>query len=579
MSTNAVLAFLAGAGGGYVEGKRYEDQKAREDRLDQMAQEEHDARMQQLRVALQGNKALQDAAKPVTVNSNAALVTGISAAPTVYDDADVAASDVRQANQLAQRQMPGQQNADGAPMGPTTAAASAPVASATPAIAAGGQAYPDMASAQAAAASANTPQAIRARQIAALNGIDPERALTMQAADAKVQQAQQAVQEQALKLKQEGVFQTVQAARAGDAQGVFDSFNKQGNLKLAAVPTVTPEVRDIPGVGKVTTYTYTGTLVNPDGTTTPFVKNSHDLSMEVMPYEKALALQEDGQKNAAEMAAWNAHANYYNAAAHERQAKADGTIGGDKPYKLDEDDKLRLTNSNKALTDAQKAVQDALGKLMPGDDPTKNPAVVFAQNNLRQAKLESLRTNIELGQIPASSMATQILGVAKSPQEALQSLSQIGGLVGPKYTDQVAAEIQNSDQWKQWTTKPAPKAQPVAARAGLPTPLGAPGVRPTTTTTVAPQTPQQAQATLNLGQRLDAAREALRRLLASRPPITVGRQALDDYGNSVRAAQDDVDQLSSQYQALVQNSVPAYIGYRGVRARPAAATGMAIVGR
>jgi hypothetical protein len=302
-----------------------------------------------------------------------------------------------------------------------------------PGVRVGSQAFSDPSAATAAAAAANTPQAVRTRQVAALQGVDPERALKLEASALTVDNARA---EQVKKLRDEGVFDTVQAARRGDAQGVFDAFNKNGKMKLEGVPTVTPEIRDIPGVGKIQTYTYSGTLVGADGKAVPFQKNSHDLSMEVMPFEKAIDVQQkatkevrEGEKDRSIIAENNAKAGYYTAAAGAQTAKADAS--GGKPYKLDEDDKLRLTTANTRVRDAEKAVTDAMGKLMPGDDPAKAPAVSYAQNLLRQAKLDHLRTNIELGQLPPKTMMNQILGVAKNPQEVLKSISELATWAAP----------------------------------------------------------------------------------------------------------------------------------------------------
>lgn len=598
--SNAALAFLSGLAGGYYQGKQDLDEKARRDQRDQREQEEHDARMAALKTKLDGDKALRVAGTPATV-SNGATVNGVAATPTVYDNADVASSDVRQANRLAQlpaaaagvpaddaqpvaSSQPAAQVApvtvdgsdtstSGGPAAAPAAAPVAPAASMTAAPVVNGTAYQDPASAASAAASANTPQAIRARQVAALNGIDPERAMKLQATALTVDTAQA---EQARKLKQEGVFDAAEAARRGDAQGVFDAFNKNGNLKLQGVPTVTPEVRDIPGVGKVTTYNYTGTMIGADGQPQPFQKNSHDLAMEVMPYEKALELEQKGTKEAreakktdAEVDELKARGRYYDAFGRERDAKANGGADG-KPYKLDEDDKLRLSEATKNVQEAQKQVQDALGKLMPGDDPAKNPAVQFAQNNLRAAKLSHLRTNIELGQIPPESMVSQIMGVAKGPQDVIKSLNELASVSGTEFADKVTGLIQQNDQWKQWTaTKPmagSPGAQPkpAAAQGVGASAAPAPAAPAKTAAVSGPVSQDQIDAA---GKRLDAAREVMRRLQANPLPDPVA------WRETTRAAQQDLDAAQANYEQMVAAQTKPYIGRP--MPRPAAAAGLA----
>jgi soluble cytochrome b562 len=115
----------------------------------------------------------------------------------------------------------------------------------------------------------------------------------------------QAQTDRARKLADEGYFDAAKASRSGDAQKVFDAFNKSGSQKLLGVPTVTPVKRNLPGIGDVTTYDYEGQVADADGKPQTFKINSHDFSMAAMPYEKALELQRKGtaddNKNAMQM--------------------------------------------------------------------------------------------------------------------------------------------------------------------------------------------------------------------------------------------------------------------------------------
>ena len=54
---------------------------------------------------------------------------------------------------------------------------------------------------------------------------------------------------------------------------------------------------DIPGVGEIQTYDMTFNAKNPDGSIEPVTVNSHQASMALMPYEKALELQRKGTKD------------------------------------------------------------------------------------------------------------------------------------------------------------------------------------------------------------------------------------------------------------------------------------------
>lgn len=100
--------------------------------------------------------------------------------------------------------------------------------------------------------------------------------------------------DRAAKLQQEGVFTAVRAFRAGDASGLVKAFNAGGEYKLDGEPVITKEDREIPGIGKVPTYSAKLRIVGPNGQVQEKAYNSHDLSMQMMPYEKALELQRKG---------------------------------------------------------------------------------------------------------------------------------------------------------------------------------------------------------------------------------------------------------------------------------------------
>jgi hypothetical protein len=290
--------------------------------------------------------------------------------------------------------------------------------------------------------------------------LDPERAN-------KLESDAMTLEEKARKLQDEGVFDGLRAFRMGDADGMKAALSKSGQFQLEGDVTLTPVDREIPGLGKITTYNATFTAVGPDGKKTPRTVNSHDLSVQMMPFEKAIKAQMDARETDAKVRETEAKAGYYNSAAGAKDATAAGGTG--KALKLDEDDKLRLTTANTRVRDAEKALGEALSKMMTGDDPNQNPGVVYAKGLLKAAKADHLRANIELGQIQPKSMATQILSVSKDPQGVLASLSDLQSLSGPEFSDQVAAEIQESDVWKAMNAKkgaPAAGGKPAAA-AGM----------------------------------------------------------------------------------------------------------------
>lgn len=111
--------------------------------------------------------------------------------------------------------------------------------------------------------------------------------------DTAYQQQQDAI---AKKVKEEGLIETAQAARTGDAQAVFERFNSGGAMKLDAVPTVQAVKRKINGLGEITDYIYSGTTTGPDGKKVPFQKSAFDISMQVMPFEKQLGTMQKGEE-------------------------------------------------------------------------------------------------------------------------------------------------------------------------------------------------------------------------------------------------------------------------------------------
>lgn len=240
------LAGVGSAAGGYVTGAR-----EKQDADIKLADAQWEADQRQRQKDLQ--QSLQQAARPAIVDVGAGGMTK----PAIADNIDVG--------------QPGEPGADtgGLVQGATV----------------NGQQTADPA---AAAAAYNDPNAITLRQAQAYQAAGkPADAMSLQT-NALALQKQQV--ETARTLKDEGAMDAAKALRQGDAQGMADAFNKSGKFKIIGTPEITPEKRDIPGVGEVTTYNANVTIQNPDGTTATKTINSHDLSMSLMPYEKALDL-------------------------------------------------------------------------------------------------------------------------------------------------------------------------------------------------------------------------------------------------------------------------------------------------
>jgi hypothetical protein len=143
----------------------------------------------------------------------------------------------------------------------------------------------------------------------------------------------------------------------------------------------------------------------------------------------------------------------------------------DKPYKMDEDDKIRLTNANSELKKAEDQVFEALKTSMPGDDMSKNAAYQFAQKRVAQAKKNLFKTQFDLNQITPERLADDILSSASNAAEAMKSLGQLSSTLGTKNADSVANLVQQDDRWKALHNqspagkpKPADTAKPPAGK-------------------------------------------------------------------------------------------------------------------
>lgn len=256
---------LAAGLNGYMEGDRAKTDRAEQKEKREAEKEERQLRLADVRREAGTRQALVDAARPVAVQEGA----GGMIKPDSMDNRDVGLPE----------------NAE-LPNGGLSLAN----------YSVGGKTFTDRAPADAAAAGLNAPDAVATRQAQALRaGGKPMEALSLD--NAVTTQKQAAAKftadqmKRARELQEEGYLDAAKAARTGDAQGVFDTFNKNGKIKLQGVPTVTPAERDIPGVGKIPTYDFSGTVIGADGTPKPFKMNSHDFSMQAMPYEKALEFQ------------------------------------------------------------------------------------------------------------------------------------------------------------------------------------------------------------------------------------------------------------------------------------------------
>lgn len=267
--SSPLLALAAGVGAGYMGAERQKDLDAERKEDRQLRKQQVDNQQDEFDQKKKLRISLADAARPVTVN-DAGATLDVSGKPVAYDDAGVANSDFRQARSMGL----------------------ADVQAPQPAITVNGNAYADKPSATAAAAATNSPDAVSLRQGQAYRAAGmPGEALGIEQKQAQISGAAAA---QAKKLKEEGVFDAVRAFRAGDATGLAKALNVGGQYKLVGEPVLTKEDRDVPGIGSIPSYTAKLNIQGPDGKVSEKSYNSHELSMQMMPYEKALELQRKG---------------------------------------------------------------------------------------------------------------------------------------------------------------------------------------------------------------------------------------------------------------------------------------------
>lgn len=264
-----LLSFVAGAGSGYLGSKRQAmldgERQADREQKNQLFNAQMDAINREKKL----NLSLADAGQPVAVNDGAATLD-MGDGPKLYPDAGVANSDMRQARSMGM----------------------ADVKSPTQTFTVGQKSYSDRATADAAAAQQNTPRAVTGRLSDAYSAAgQPLKGIELKRNEAKYAQEQNEFVQRA---QQEGYAQTARAMLGGDAQQVFDTYNKQGQSKLKSVPTVERRELELPGFGTVPDYKYSGTVVDSNGVEQPFSTSSHDANMGLMPYKDKLDLLRKG---------------------------------------------------------------------------------------------------------------------------------------------------------------------------------------------------------------------------------------------------------------------------------------------
>ena len=372
----SAIAFLAGLGTGYLNQTEKEKDRERQAKIDQITFDKADRDTEQYNKDKTDKANLAAAFKPATVNEQAAT-SDISGKPVLYENADVAQSDYRQARAMAENGTP--------------EAAPATINAPKPSFATAGRAYNDRASAQTGADLYNRPEAQNQRVITALGGVDPLKALDLE--NQQTQRGRETVkytQEQtahAKKLGEEGVFDGLKALSNGDSAGMVAAFNKSGEYKVVGEPVLTPVQKNVSGLGQITTYDATFNVTGPDGKTISKTVNSHDTRMGLMPFEKAYELGIKGREadSKSSLQAAQAIYNLKNSEAVGIRAENLGGGGANGVDRIPEIDKIALGSINKEREKLGADLTKAQGD--PMYDATK-PSAAVKSINMRMGALQ-----------------------------------------------------------------------------------------------------------------------------------------------------------------------------------------------
>lgn len=400
-----LAAFATGFAGGLMTARQRKEDKARQDKIDAQNAELHQARMDEINRGKQERIALADAVAPRTAQEGTVVDGGQTR--EFYADPAKVTPELQQ-----DRQIEAEMRAEQAGTKPVSLADAKPGYG----VSAGSKGQistdkPDL-------ASVNSRDAKMQRVVDATMATDPAKALTLESAAQRNKREDitftQQQRDYARKLDQEGVFEAVRKFRTGDAKGVVDAFNKGGDYKVVGTPEITREDRELPGIGTIPTYNAKVKLQGPDGNVVEKTYNSHDVSMQLMPYEKNLELLRKGTDTENRGLLLDAKA-----AALEAKAAAQAAGGGN----LNREERIRytslFTDAGRRLSEAQKT----LNTLMKG------PGGMLFMTQARQPGSEQAKQLQELQDSIKSYQEERTLF------QGLLSGSQTGGGKKPPKTD------------------------------------------------------------------------------------------------------------------------------------------------
>lgn len=415
---NGLAAFAAGFGTGYMNQTRQNklDAERQEDRA--MVKQDHEDKVKERDRVERDRNEMSDAGKFATVNQDAVTVDGLSTKPVLYESADVAASDTRQARMArdAAKERYGVNPTDAnTPVGSDPSASpdrpQIPETTTKQAISVNGKQYGSTVEADLAAKTFNDGRTDRIANALYKQG-RPDTAMGIQSSSMKLRDEQDAY---GRRLQDEGVLDASKALRMGDGATMKAAFNKGGQYKIDGDPVVTPEVREIPGFGKVTTYNAKFMIAGPDGQPREMNVNSHDISMQTMSYEKQYDAQLKAAKVQADGELGQAHIRYYDKAgsAMETKAAAATEKAGNAVDRMSEIDKATLLDLNKDRRDLRKSINKGQAE---GTLTEKSPelAALRSQLALMDVQETAMYTKYE-GAKPAAADKYQIRAPANVP--------------------------------------------------------------------------------------------------------------------------------------------------------------------
>lgn len=354
-----LINFAAGFGGGYLGAVRQADldEERKADRA--MRKEEFDARMGEVNSAKDLRLSLRDAARPV----EAIAGSGGALRPETMDNRDVGLPE--NASQ---------------PNGGLSLSA----------YRAGGKSYDTQPAAEAAAAQANTPDAVAQRQGQALRlAGKPVEALDIEQKQATITNQQR---EYAKKLKDEKVFDAASAFDRGDGRAAAQLFNSGGQFKVDGDPVMTQENRIIAGQ-TIPTWNAKIRLVGPDGQAQEKTYNSFDVRKSLMPFkdmwdmtnktgevESKASKRDSDVDNALARIKLTGELGEARLAAQQARGAAGGAREGDSRFTM------AVNRAQSNLRDVETAAGNKFRKLTTVEE--MNPAKVQAYTDQRNAFIE-----------------------------------------------------------------------------------------------------------------------------------------------------------------------------------------------